>query len=76
MSCIPASSSLLPRIIHPFSLVIPPTTYCPGSDVVGEVLLEFPKVQDDQIEDVVVEFRGTLKAYVVLFPDSHGSRSN
>ncbi|PIL37730.1 hypothetical protein GSI_01424 [Ganoderma sinense ZZ0214-1] len=56
-----AASSLLPRILHPFSLVIPPTTYCPGSDVHGEVLLEFPKIQDEQIDEVVVELRGTLK---------------
>ncbi|KAM5542523.1 hypothetical protein V8D89_003982 [Ganoderma adspersum] len=55
------SSSLLPRLIHPFSLVIPPTTYCPGSDVEGEVLLKFPQMQDEQMDEVVVEFEGRVK---------------
>ncbi|KAM5542521.1 hypothetical protein V8D89_003980 [Ganoderma adspersum] len=44
-----------------FSLVIPATTYCAGSDVEGEVLLEFPQVQDEMIDEVTVELRGTLK---------------
>ena len=52
---------LLPRVTGPFSLEIPPTTYCPGSDVEGEVLLEFPKVQEEQIDEVVVALRGLLE---------------
>ncbi|KAM5542524.1 hypothetical protein V8D89_003983 [Ganoderma adspersum] len=56
---------LLPRVTGPFSLVIPPTTYCAGSDVEGEVLLEFPKVQDEQIEEVVVALRGLLEVSVL-----------
>ena len=46
-----------------FSLVIPATTYCAGSDVEGEVLLEFPQVQDEMIDEVTVELRGKLKVY-------------
>ena len=61
-----ATTILLPRVTGPFSLVIPPTTYCPGSDVEGEVLLEFPQMQDEQIDEVVLEFRGRLKVYVVF----------
>lgn len=61
-----ASSSYLLRVTPPFSLVIPPTTYCPGSDVEGEVLLEFPQIQDERIKEVVVEFRGRLKVCVVF----------
>ena len=56
-----------PRQTGPFSLVVPPTTYCPGSDVEGEVLLEFPQVQDEQIDEVVVELRGKIKVYVLVF---------
>ncbi|PIL37727.1 hypothetical protein GSI_01421 [Ganoderma sinense ZZ0214-1] len=37
------------------------TTYCAGSDVEGEVRLEFPKVQDEMIDEVTVELRGTVK---------------
>ena len=66
MSSDVASSSCLPRVTPPFSLVIPPTTYCPGSDVEGDVLLEFPQMQDEQIDEVVLEFRGRLKVYVVF----------
>ena len=46
-----------------FSLVIPATTYCAGSDVEGEVLLEFSQVQDEMIDEVTVELRGKLKVY-------------
>ncbi|KAI1791031.1 hypothetical protein LXA43DRAFT_1061632 [Ganoderma leucocontextum] len=44
-----------------FSLVIPPTTYCAGSDVEGEVVLDFPKAQHEHIDEVIVELRGTMK---------------
>ena len=64
MSSDAAPSNLLPRLIHPFSLVIPPTIYCPGSDVEGEVLLKFPQMHDEQIEEVVVEFGGRMKVSV------------
>ena len=66
MSSSPACSTFPPRQTGPFSLVIPPTTYCPGSDVEGEVLLEFPQVQDEQIDEVVVELRGKIKVYVLV----------
>ena len=29
------------------------------------MLLEFPQMQDEQIDEVVLEFRGRLKVYVV-----------
>lgn len=65
MSSDAAPSNLLPRLIHPFSLVIPPTTYCPGSDVEGEVLLKFPQMHEEQIDKVVVEFGGRMRVYVL-----------
>ncbi|KAI1791025.1 hypothetical protein LXA43DRAFT_448948 [Ganoderma leucocontextum] len=46
--------------IGPFSLVIPPTTYCAGSDVAGEVVLDFKKLQHDHVDEVIVTLRGTL----------------
>ncbi len=64
MSFNPASSTSSPGQTCTFSLVIPPTTYCPGSDVEGEVLLQFPQVQDEQIDQVTVELRGKMKVYV------------
>ncbi|PIL37737.1 hypothetical protein GSI_01431 [Ganoderma sinense ZZ0214-1] len=72
MASNPAASILSQaRIAGPFSLVIPPTTYCPGSDVEGEVLLTFPKVQEEKIDEVVVALLGNLKASVVV---SHGNQ--
>ena len=65
MSSGPACSTF-PRQTGPFSLVIPPTAYCAGSDVEGEVLLQFPQVQDEQIDEVVVELRGKIKVYVLV----------
>ncbi|KAI1782552.1 hypothetical protein LXA43DRAFT_1142960 [Ganoderma leucocontextum] len=47
--------------IRPFSLVIPPTTYCAGSDVEGEVALDFKQLQHDHVDEVIVTLRGTLK---------------
>ena len=64
MALNPATLILLPCIAGPFSLAIPPTTHCLGSDVEGEVPLEFPNVQDEQLDEVVVALRGTLDVYV------------
>nr|VWO97018.1 Two-component-like hybrid sensor histidine kinase 1 [Ganoderma boninense] len=58
----------------PFSLVIPPTTYCPGSAVEGEVLLKFLDVQENKIDEVVVELRGTLRLRVLTGHNANGQR--
>nr|VWO97137.1 Interferon-induced GTP-binding protein Mx [Ganoderma boninense] len=61
MALKPATLILLPYIASSFSLAIPPATHCLGSDIEGEVPLKFPKVQDEQIDEVVgVALRGTL----------------
>ncbi len=79
MSSTLASSTFSTGKTGPFSLVIPATTYCAGSDVEGEVLLQFPQVQDGQIDEVTVELRGTMEVYVIFVSrlsrsDRHVSR--
>ncbi|TFK83755.1 hypothetical protein K466DRAFT_497860 [Polyporus arcularius HHB13444] len=51
------------------NLSVPPRIYCAGGDVEGEVLLDFRQLQQENIQQVHVKFRGSVHTYV--FPLSN-----
>ncbi|RPD67560.1 hypothetical protein L226DRAFT_529885 [Lentinus tigrinus ALCF2SS1-7] len=46
------------------TLSIPPTIFCAGSDVEGEVLLDFRQLQQENIQQVYVKLRGSVQTMV------------
>ncbi|EJF62125.1 hypothetical protein DICSQDRAFT_169156 [Dichomitus squalens LYAD-421 SS1] len=52
------SRSPSPSPVGAFTVEIPPTLYCAGSFIEGHVILNFIQLQHENIERVIVKFRG------------------
>ena len=48
------------------TLSVPSTLYCAGSDVEGEVLLDFRQVQQENIQHVHIKLKGSVHTYGFL----------
>ncbi|KAI0691290.1 hypothetical protein C8T65DRAFT_670569 [Cerioporus squamosus] len=54
----------MPSSTQALNLSIPPTIYCAGSNVEGEVLVDFRRVQEEGIQQVHVKLRGSVHTMI------------